>query len=111
MGEKTPENEDRCYTHEEIQTLLNISDLRLKVTLLLMASSGMRIGELPHLICGHLERRGDLYKINVYTGQKGKGQYYTFCTPEAAKTIDTYLQFRERCGEKIEQLGIIVDGL
>ncbi len=31
MGEKTPENEDRCYTHEEIQTLLNISDLRLKV--------------------------------------------------------------------------------
>lgn len=101
MGEKTPENEDRCYTNEEIQTLLNISDLRLKVTILLMASSGMRIGALPHLICGHLERRGDLYKINVYKGQKGKGQYYTFCTPEAANAIDTYLQFRERCGEKI----------
>jgi len=24
MGEKTPENEDRCYTHEEIQQLLKI---------------------------------------------------------------------------------------
>ena len=66
-----------------------------------MASSGMRIGALPHLIFGHLERRGGLYKINVYKGQKGKGQSYTLSTPEAAKAIDTYLQFRERCGEKI----------
>ena len=102
MGEKTPENEDRCYSHEEIQTLLNIADLRLKVTILLMASSGMRIGALPHLVLGHLERRGEIYKISVDKGQKGKGQYYTFCTPEAAKAIDTYLEFRKRCGEKIE---------
>ncbi len=62
----------------------------------------MRIGALPHLALGHLERRGELYKISVYKGQKGKGQYYTFCTPEAAKAIDTYLEFRKRCGEKIE---------
>jgi integrase len=67
-----------------------------------MASSGMRIGALPHLVLGHLERRGEIYKISVYKGQKGKGQYYTFCTPEAAKAIDTYLEFRKRCGEKIE---------
>jgi site-specific recombinase XerD len=64
MGEKTPENEDRCYSHEEIQTLLNIADLRLKATILLMASSGMRIGALPHLVLGHLERRGEIYKIS-----------------------------------------------
>ena len=42
-----------------------------------------------------------LYKVNVYKGLKGKGQYYTFCTPECAKMIDTYLEFRQRCGEKI----------
>jgi integrase len=38
---------------------------------------------------------------DVYRGLKGKGQYYTFCTPEATKAIDSYLEFRERCGEKL----------
>lgn len=43
-GEETEEHEDRAYTREEIQTLLNVSDLRLKATVLLCASTGMRIG-------------------------------------------------------------------
>ena len=43
----------------------------------------------------------DVYKIDVYKGLKGKGQYYTFCSPECATAIDNYLQYRERCGEKI----------
>ena len=94
-------HEDRCYTHEEIHTLVQSASLRLKATILLMASSGMRIGALPNLSCKHLKKKGDLYKIDVYNEQKGKGQYYTFCTPEATKAIDAYLEFRQRCGEKI----------
>ncbi len=103
MGEKTPNHEDRRYTHEEIQTLLNASDLRLKVAMLLMSSSGLRLGALPTLLMKHLQKINSIpvYKISVYKGLKGKGQYYTFCTPECASAIDTYLQFRERCGEKI----------
>ena len=66
-----------------------------------MASSGVRIGAIPSMTICHLEKRGDLYKINVYKGQKGKGQYYTFCTPECARAIDSYLELRKRCGEKI----------
>jgi len=100
MGEETPVHEDRCYTHEEIQTLLNTADMKLKAIILLMVSSGCRLGALSMKV-GHLKRMGDLYKISVYEGQKGRGKYYTFCTPEAAKAIDTYLQFRERCGEKL----------
>jgi hypothetical protein len=66
-----------------------------------MSSSGVRVGSLPNLLVGHLEKKGELYKINVYKGLKGKGQYYTFCTPECAKAIDDYVEFRQRCGEKI----------
>lgn len=101
VGEETPIHEDRCYTHEEIKTLVDTADMKLKAIILLMASSGLRIGALPIVRVGHLKKTGELYKISVYEGQKGKGKYYTFCTPEAAKAIDTYLQFRERCGEKL----------
>jgi hypothetical protein len=100
MGEETPVHEDRCYTHEEIQTLVNTADMKLKAIILLMVSSGCKLGALGMKV-GHLKRMGDLYKISVYEGQKGRGKYYTFCTPEAAKAIDTYLQFRERCGENL----------
>ena len=62
---------------------------------------GLRVGALEPLLISHLERKGDLYKVNVYKGLKGRGKYFTFCTPECAKAIDTYLEFRERCGEKI----------
>ena len=102
VGEEVPEHEDRCYSNEEIQTLVQgASSMKLKATILLMSSSGLRIGALPTLKTGHLERRGDIYKISVYKGLKGKGQYYTFCTPECAKAIDSYLEYRERWGEKI----------
>ncbi len=100
-GEEQPKHEDRRYTYEEIHKLVQNANLKLKATILLMSSSGVRVGALPTLTTGHLQRRGDIYKINVYKGLKGKGQYYTFCTPEATKAIDTYLEFRERCGEKL----------
>lgn len=100
-GEELPEHEDRCYTNEEIQKLVQTAEIKLKAAILLMASSGLRVGALPSLLISHLERKDDLYKISVYKGLKGKGQYYTFCSPEATKAIDSYLQFRERCGEKI----------
>jgi integrase len=103
MGEETPIHEDRAYSYEEIQTLINTADMRLKAVILLMTSSGIRLGATPLIKVGHLKRmpKSQVYKIEVYKGQKGKGSYYTFCTPEAAKSIDTYLKFRERCGEKI----------
>lgn len=100
-GEQTEPYESRRYLHEEIQSLLNICDLRMKASTLLMCSGGLRVGALEPLLVSHLERKGDLYKINVYKGLKGKGKYFTFCTPECAKAIDTYLEFRKRCGEKI----------
>lgn len=42
-------NNDKPYTHQQIAKLLEFSDLREKAIILLMASSGMRIGALPML--------------------------------------------------------------
>lgn len=66
IGEEIPEHEDRCYSHEEIHTLVKNASLKLKAAILLMASSGVRIGAIPTMTICHLEKRGDLYKINVY---------------------------------------------
>jgi hypothetical protein len=40
---------DRAYAYEEIGKLLEFSDLRMKSIILLMASSGIRIGSIPLL--------------------------------------------------------------
>jgi integrase len=92
---------DRGYTHEEIQKILDFSDQRLKTAFLVLASSGIRIGALQSIRIGDLEKIDNLYKITVYRGDRE--EYITFCTPECAKEIDTYLDFRERRGEKITQ--------
>jgi len=47
-----------------------------------------------------LEDRGDIYKITVY--RNTKSEYFTFCTPEAKRTLTTYLEVRKRHGEHIE---------
>jgi hypothetical protein len=47
MGEEQKLNEDRCYTRKEILRLFNVCDLRMKMIVPLMATSGMKIGTLP----------------------------------------------------------------
>ena len=40
-----------------------------------------------------------IYQVTVYSDTKER--YSTFTTPEAAKAIKVYLNYRERCGEKL----------
>jgi integrase len=93
---------DRAYTHDEIKQMLDVSESRLRICILLMSSSGIRVGAIPTLLVGHLTKipQYSLYKIKVYAGNK-KSRYYTFCTPECAKEIDKYLDYRKRSGEHI----------
>ncbi len=59
----------------------------------------MRIGALHSLRINDIEKMDNLYKITIYRGDRE--EYFTFCTPECAKEIDSYLKFRKRRGEKI----------
>lgn len=92
---------DRGYIDKEIQTILEFSDLRLKTAFLVLASTGIRIGALQLIKIGDLEKIDNLYKIVVYAGDTE--EYFVFCTPECAKEIDSYLDYRTRRGETITQ--------
>jgi integrase len=83
----------------EIIKMLEKADERERVVILLMASTGMRVGALPSLKIRNLERieKYQLYKITVYENEKE--EYVTYCTPECARAIDSYLEFRQRHGE------------
>lgn len=97
MPECTKLVKDRAYLKEEIQALLDISNERTKAVILLLASSGMRIGGVSFLTRADLEDKGDIYKITVYSNSRQ--EYFTYCSPECKKALDTYFRIRERHGE------------
>ena len=99
---------DRPYSYEEIHRLLDISDERMRTLILLMASTGMRIGAIPGLKLRNVEivPELDIYKITVY--ENTNDEYTTFCTPECAKAINEYLKMREQYGEKLTQNSYLI---
>jgi integrase len=92
---------DRGYTHQEIQTILEHSDLRTRAAFLLLSSCGCRVGALPTMKLGDLEKVDDLYIVTVYSGDKE--EYIGFTTPETTTAIDEYLRYRSRRGEIINE--------
>ena len=101
MPDKKKSNRDRAYTHEEIHKLLDIADERMRTVILLLSSTGMRIGAIPDLRLRSLEKVGfdNLYKITIYEGFNE--EYVTYCIPECTTAIDNYLKMRERYGERL----------
>jgi integrase len=95
-----------AYSHEQIEKLLQVCDLRTRCIVLIFSSTGIRIGALPELRKKHLKRIGDLYQFTVYEGYDE--EYVTFCTPECAIAIDSYLAYRERSGEVITEESYLI---
>jgi site-specific recombinase XerD len=97
---------DRAYTVEEIGRIIGVgcNDLRSKLMINLMASTGMRVGAIYDLRFGDLVRldKYPLYMIWVYARSKSD-RYYTFATPECTELIDSYLDYRRRLGENITE--------
>lgn len=102
MPEQRKKRKDRAYTHDEIFKILSIADERIKVIILLMASSGVRIGALPLLRLKHLQDN----MLTVYEGDKE--EYITFVSPECNKVIDNYIDMRSRYGEKITDESLLI---
>jgi integrase len=102
---------DRPYEYEEIRRLLDIADERMRTVILLLASTGMRIGAIPGLRLRNIEKveidaATSIYKIMVYEGFKE--EYITFTTPECTVAIDSYLKMRERYGEKLNTNSFVI---
>jgi integrase len=93
--------EDQPYTREQIKLLLDKAEQRNRAIILLLSSSGVRVGALPNLKVGDLIPidKYQIYQIQVY--KRSKSKYVTFCTPECRKEIDIHLQYRKRYGEHV----------
>lgn len=99
IGKGKKNKKDRPYTHTEIIKMLEKADQRARVAILLMCSSGIRVGAIPSLKLRNLEKieRYNIYKLTVYENEDE--EYVTYCTPECRMAIDSYLEYRRRNGE------------
>ena len=96
---------DRAYTVEEIQKMLSVCHrLREKVIVLILESTGMRIGAVHTLKIGDLSpkqtKQGKIYKIDVYS--ESSKHYSAYCNVETTEAIDSYLKERTDDGEIIK---------
>jgi integrase len=102
MPEHVRKLKDRAYTKQEIRTLLDAANPRVRVLILLFVSTGMREGAVPGLRLKHLTKMQDgCYKISLYDEHISK-QVTVFTTTECTQAIDAYLKYREVEGEVLK---------
>ena len=96
MGENAKRFKDRAYTTQ----LLPKADEKMGVVILLLASTGMRIGAIPDLKLKHLTKieQFSLYQITVY--ENTKDEYYCFAL-QSVLLLSTHTQHTEKDVEKI----------
>ncbi len=100
-------SDDRIPTIEEIRTLLEYPDRRLKAIIYTLASSGIRLGAWDYLKWGHIRElkneKGEVVaaKISVYAGEED--EYFSFISKEALESLKDWMHFREISGESIDE--------
>lgn len=97
--------QDRTPIVDEIHLILEFGDVRIKSIVLLMVSSGIRVGAWNYLKWKHVT---PLYapnnvllagKLIVYAGEPE--EYFTFITPETYIALKKWMDFRKSYGEQI----------
>ena len=102
FGEYKKVVKDTAYTTDQIQVALQNADARTRMIILILSSTGCRVGALPALTLGNLTKLPSygLYRIVFYEGSNN--EMYTFTTRETAQTgVENYLLYRKRSGENI----------
>ena len=101
---------DRAPTSEELRKILDNCDLRMKCVVLVLLSSGIRIGAFEGLQWRDMEPvkfgNHEFAKLTVYRGENE--QYYTFVTPECHKYLLEYKDLRQQAGEKINPNSLLI---
>jgi integrase len=97
---------DRIPTVEEINEIIEASDMREKALTLVFVTSGIREGSIEHLKVNdytQIKREEKIVagRLVIYNGDPDR--YVTFITPEACYALDKYLDFRREHGEEIKK--------
>jgi integrase len=101
-------NDYRAYTRQEISKLLSIADLRDRCIILLMASSGIRVGAIPTLTIKSLKPLDQgLGLLTVYRESR-KSRYVSLVTPECMSTIAAYFEERRKRGENLSERSCLI---
>ena len=106
MPEPLKVKKDRGYQPEEILRILELANERTRALILLLSSTGVRLGSISDLTMDELEDKGDIYKVTVY--RNTRQEYITYCTPEAKKALETYFDVRRRDGEAINSKSPVI---
>ena len=101
-------NDYRSYTRQEISKLLSMADLRDRCIILLMASSGIRVGAIPSLTIKSLKKLDEGLGLLTVYGESKKSRYVTLVTPECMASIEEYLELRRKRGEKLTEKSYLI---
>ena len=101
-------NNLRAYTKEEIIKILSVADLRDRCIILLMISTGIRVGAIKSLRIKHLKKLKEETGILTVYAESKDDKYNTLITPECIAAIEAYLQYRKKQCEKITDDSYII---
>jgi integrase len=102
-------NNLRAYTRDEIAKLLSEADPRDRCLILLMSSTGIRVGAIKELKIKHLKKlqENNIGILSIYPQSKNS-RYNALLTPECMAALDEYFEFRRRQHEKITEESCII---
>ncbi|MFC1754392.1 tyrosine-type recombinase/integrase [Thermoproteota archaeon] len=93
-----PYSNDRPPTVSEIRQLFDYCGTRNKVIVLIMLSSGCRVGAFNSFTIGDYKRLDSgIGQIKIYRGSDE--EYYSFLTPECCDLLEKYLDDRRKNNE------------
>ncbi|MGD1054742.1 MAG: site-specific integrase [Nitrososphaerales archaeon] len=95
---------DRAPTLDEVRKVIENSDTRMKCIILLLCSSGIRVGAFDYLTwkdVDPIQEDGAVVAAHLTVYRGDSEQYQTFITPECNDALVEYRRRREAVGEKI----------
>jgi len=102
-------HEDVLPSKEDLRKILSEVDLRMKVIITMLASSGMRIGELHNLKLSDIDLSKEIPTIRIKgAGTKERKSRITFISKEARKFLEEYLNKRKELGEELNENSTVI---
>jgi len=95
-------HEDFLPSKEDLRKIISEVDLRIKTIITMLASSGMRIGELYNLRLGDIDFSKEIPTIRIKGLEvKERKPRITFMSKEARNFLEEYLNRRKNLGEEL----------